>query len=325
MDVTIVIPTKNAGKMLNRTLKMVFSQKTKYTYEVICVDSGSKDNTLEIIKKYPCRLYQIKPTEFGHGKTRNFGASKGTGEFIIMITQDAAPATRDWLENFINAMKMDDKIAGGVGIHYPYENCNALDKNDLVNHFRNFGEKNTIYSLDETNMEKYKTDDGYRLYLVFFSDNNACLRRSVWEKYPYPDVNFAEDQIWMQNAMEHGYKKVYCPEAPVYHSHNFSIPEYYKRSFDEFKGLYDVLGYKIADSWWCLPRMWGAHVKRDIQNIRTMQMNRKEKVYWLIYSIMRSYCRYYAGYKGSMYHTYSERKKKRLDRKISQQYAQRKA
>ena len=68
MDVSIVIPTKNAGPLFEKVLDMIFSQKTIYEYEVICVDSGSKDQTLEVIKKYPCKLYQIPASEFGHGK-----------------------------------------------------------------------------------------------------------------------------------------------------------------------------------------------------------------------------------------------------------------
>ena len=52
MDVTIVIPTKNAGKLFEKVLKKVFSQETTYEYEVVCVDSGSSDNTVEIIKKF---------------------------------------------------------------------------------------------------------------------------------------------------------------------------------------------------------------------------------------------------------------------------------
>ena len=87
MDVSIVIPTKNAGDLLDKVLNAVFTQKTDYTYEVICIDSGSSDNTLDVIGRYPVKLYQIAPSEFGHGKTRNFGASKGTGKFIVFITQ----------------------------------------------------------------------------------------------------------------------------------------------------------------------------------------------------------------------------------------------
>lgn len=322
MDATIVIPTKNAGKLLDRVLKMVFRQKTQYSYEVICVDSGSKDETISIIKKYPCQLYQIPASEFGHGKTRNYGGQKGTGEYVIFITQDAVPASVTWLENFLDAMKLDPEIAGGFGIHYPYENCNLLDVGGLKQHFLNFGTENTIFSMND-DLERYKNDPGYMQYIVYFSDNNACVRRDIWEKYPYPDVEFAEDQIWMRKMIEMGYKKVYCPYAPVYHSHNFSLATYYQRYFDEYKGLYNVHKYVISDSWWKLPVVWAKDVRRDLAYIRSCAIPRKEKLYWLIYSVIRDYCKAYGGYKGGHYAQYSPAKQKRLDRKISQQYRQR--
>ena len=56
MDVSIVIPTKNAGPLFEKVLDMIFSQKTIYEYEVICVDSGSKDQTLEVIKKISVQI-----------------------------------------------------------------------------------------------------------------------------------------------------------------------------------------------------------------------------------------------------------------------------
>ena len=161
MDVTIVIPTKNAGDLLDKVLKAVFDQKTDYSYEVICVDSGSSDNTLDIIGKYPAILYQIPASEFGHGKTRNFGASKGTGEYSVFITQDALPATDTWLQNFIDAMKSDPEIVGGFGIHYPYPDCNIIDKRDLKAHFEGFGSDNTIYQL--TDKERYESKDMHKL------------------------------------------------------------------------------------------------------------------------------------------------------------------
>lgn len=323
MDATIVIPTKNGGEILKRTLKMIFSQKTDYSYEVICVDSGSKDDTIDSIKKYPCILVQIRPQDFGHGRTRNLGASKGTGEFIVFVTQDAAPANESWLQNLIDAMKIDDSIAGGFGIHYPYEDCNALDRVDLVRHFLNFGDKNKIFYIDD--FEKYNTDNGYMQYLAFFSDNNSCIRRTIWEKYPYPDVDFAEDQVWMRQMLEKGYKKVYCPNAAVYHSHNFKLRTYYQRFFDEYRGLYNVYQYTISDNWWKLPILWAKHVRRDWTNIRSQEMSKKEKIYWLFYSIVRNYARYYGGYKGGMWHSYSESKKDKLNKRYSQQYRQRKA
>ena len=116
---------------------------------------------------------------------------------------------------------------GGFGIHYPYPDCNLLDKRDLDGHFKGFGETNTIFHLDDP--ERYEREEGYRHYLAFFSDNNSCIRRDIFEKYPYEDVNFAEDQIWARKMIELGFKKVYCPYAPVYHSHNFKLRTYFKR------------------------------------------------------------------------------------------------
>ena len=97
-------------------------------------------------------------------------------------------------------MKTDEQIAGGFGIHYPYPDCNLIDKIMLKNHFRNFGEERTIFYIEDP--KRYETDDGYRGFLSFFSDNNSCLRRKVWEQIPYDDVNFAEDQIWAKKVLE---------------------------------------------------------------------------------------------------------------------------
>ena len=74
--------------------------------------------------------------------------------------------------------------------------------------FKGFGETNTIFHLDDP--ERYEREEGYRHYLAFFSDNNSCIRRDIFEKYPYEDVNFAEDQIWARKMIELGFKKVYC-------------------------------------------------------------------------------------------------------------------
>ncbi|MCI8824639.1 MAG: glycosyltransferase family 2 protein [Lachnospiraceae bacterium] len=323
MDASIVIPTKNAGKLLERTLEAVFHQKTKYSYEVICVDSGSKDETLDILKKFNCMLFQILPEEFGHGKTRNYGASKGTGEYIIFITQDAVPASDTWLENFINAMKIEPDIVGGFGIHYPYEDCNLLDKRDLTIHFQGFGSDNTIYYLEDK--ERYDREEGYRHLLAYFSDNNSCLKRSVWEKYPYDDVDFAEDQIWARKMIEMGYKKVYCPFAPVYHSHNYKLFSYAGRYFDEYRSLYKLHKFLIVKKWYLIIPYLYKHIFSDVKYIKSLKnMKITTKLKWINYSFWRNHARYYFGYYGGRYVNYPKFIQKFFDNVVSQQRKQRK-
>lgn len=325
MDVSIVIPTKNAGQFFDKVLESVFGQETEYQFEVICVDSGSSDETVSIIQKYPCKLYEIPAEEFGHGKTRNFGASKGTGEYIVFITQDALPASPRWLQNFIGAMKSDPEIVGGFGIHYPYPDCNIIDKRDLYQHFKNFGEENTIFQLTDENRQKYEMEEWYRHFMVFFSDNNSCIKREIFEKYPYEDVDFAEDQIWARQMIEMGFKKLYCPFAPVYHSHNYKLSTYFQRYFDEYKGLYNLHKFLISTGWHKVPLQIVKHVWGDVQYIRVQDMSKKEKIYWIRYCMSRNFSRYVGGYLGGKYASYSPRTQRWLDKHISQQYKQRKA
>lgn len=320
MNVTIVIPTKNGGELLDQVLAKVFAQKTQYKYEVICVDSGSTDATVDNIKKYPCQIYEILPQEFGHGKTRNYGASKGSGEYIVFLTQDALPVDENWLENLINAMKMDEEVVGGFGRHLPYPGCNVLDDRDINLHFKGFGENNTVSWIEDK--KRYEEDEAYRHFLAFFSDNNSCIKRSVWEKYPYPDVNFSEDQIWMKKMIEMGYKRVYAPGAVVYHSHNYPLKTYFKRYYDEYKGVYQIHQYRMFKS---VPRMvYGILriTKGDMAYIWGKSSKVERKLYWTYYAAVRNSFRCIAGYIAGCYEGYSDKTKAFFDRHISQQHDQ---
>ena len=80
---TVFIPTYNGSEYLVQLLDAVLSQKN-VSFEVLIIDSGSKDDTLSIIKKYSAvKLHQIPNSEFGHGKTRNLAAKMSRGELII--------------------------------------------------------------------------------------------------------------------------------------------------------------------------------------------------------------------------------------------------
>lgn len=320
MDVSVVIPTKNGGERLDEVLTAVFGQKTKYEYEVICVDSGSTDQTLEILHKYPCRVYEIPPEEFGHGRTRNYGAGMGTGTYIMFLTQDAVPANDHWMDAMIDAMQMEYGIAGGFGIHYPYPDCNVLDQRDLKRHFQNFGEENRVFFIDDE--ERYYRDQGYQQYLAFFSDNNSCLKRSIWEKIPYQDVDFAEDQIWARQILEAGYKKVYCPHAAVYHSHNYPLKTYFRRYFDEFKGIYRVYRWKMFPAGKGILRQILAMDRQDIRYILSRENNIPHKLRWLHYALVRNRYRCFGAYLGGAYAELPQMVRDYLDTHISQQYQQ---
>ena len=323
MDASIVIPVKNGGEKLEDVLRMVKDQKTSYEYEVICIDSGSSDDIVNVAKKYGAKVFEILPEEFGHGKTRNYGASLGTGEFIVFLTQDAMPATEYWLQSFIDAMKEDDQIAGGFGKHLPYPGCNPPDRQMLQNHFGRYGEENFVHQLTEDKKEAYFNDGDYRQYISFFSDNCSCLRRSVWEKLPYDDTDFSEDQMWARKILEAGYKKVYVPNAAVYHSHNYPLFTYGKRYFDEFKAVYRVQQVEFCPNLRTYIRRVLGDTRYQCSFIRHCGDYRgMTKIKWYFYSLFRNMIRYKAANQAVKYFSLSEEGKKKMDEKYSQQLQQ---
>lgn len=247
MKVSVIIPTKNAGALFKKVLNVVLTQKVPWDYEVLVIDSGSSDGTVEYVQsKNEVRLHQIPAKEFGHGKTRNLGISLTHGEFVAMLTHDALPANETWLVELVNAVEQSGDVAGSFGRHIAYEHDGPFLKRDLQAHFDGFLSKGALMRLADP--ERYRIDERYRQLLHFFSDNNACIRRSVWKKIPYPDVDFAEDQLWAKQIIEAGYAKGYADRAVVYHSHSFGFGAQCRRSFDEAWALHQHFGYCLCPS-----------------------------------------------------------------------------
>lgn len=89
--VSVIIPTRNSGELLENCLKSV-RQQTHKNIEIIVVDGRSTDNTIDIARKYGCKVYffvpKVKKGLFDATEKRNFGAKKATGEFIYFLDAD---------------------------------------------------------------------------------------------------------------------------------------------------------------------------------------------------------------------------------------------
>ena len=268
---SVLIPVKNGGPLLKEVLDTVLAQQTTWAFEVLVVDSGSSDSSVETVRNCGVRCETISPELFGHGRTRNLLASMAAGQFLVFITQDAKPASNDWLRSLVDGCDLAPDVAGSFGPHMAYPQARPVTRRELAQHFAGFGSELSIVRMEDR--QRFDADPGYRQWLHFFSSNNACIRRSVWEKIPLPDVAFAEDQTWALRAVEAGYAKAYVPAAAVYHSHDFGVWETLQRNFDEARCFARYFGYRLQSS---LPRAMKSAIhltRRDATWLRELGLS----------------------------------------------------
>src|SRR4029077_13851805 len=97
MKATIAILTYNAGEPIKELLDSCLGQGVDFPFEVLVIDSGSTDGTVEAVRsRNTVRLHQIPNSSFGHGRTRNLAVEQAKGDFVVFVTQDATAAAEHW-------------------------------------------------------------------------------------------------------------------------------------------------------------------------------------------------------------------------------------
>lgn len=245
---SVCIPTLNGGDLLLKVVGRILEQTVPWDFELLIMDSSSDDGSIERLPKHPSlRVERIERRSFQHGRTRNALAERARGEYLAFLTQDALPVDRTWLYNFVTVLAHFPDGAGAFGRHYAWPEASPFTKRDLKNAFESFGEDPLRLARD-TKVERYESGDiGWRQRLHFFSDNNALLRRGVWKKIPYPEVDFGEDQVWADRIIAAGYAKIYVPSAGVFHSHDYTPNETRKRMQVEADFFRAEFGYVLYD------------------------------------------------------------------------------
>ena len=243
---SVFIPTYNGGAVFKSVIDMVRRQRSPWGFEIIVIDSSSTDGTDDFCRDATNVVFkQIAQSEFSHGGTRNRGVELAQGEFIAFLTQDALPIDEFWLYNLVSLLEAHPNAAGAFGCHVAWPHASPFIKRDLTEHFKGFAAAPVAVS-KETDPGRWASGDaGWRQFLHFYSDNNSCLRRSVWQKIPLPNVSYGEDQLWADQIIEAGYQKVYAHAAPVYHSHDYDYDATIKRAEEEAMFFKLNFGYDL--------------------------------------------------------------------------------
>jgi glycosyltransferase involved in cell wall biosynthesis len=241
-DVTVAIPVYNGGRYLDEVLAAVRAQRIDRQLELLIVDSGSSDGSLEIAERHGARIYRIEKSEFSHGGTRNRMMELAEGEHVAFLSQDATPAHDGWLAAMLNGFDQAADVALVFGPHLPRPGASHMIEAEMERHFATWGDgrRVDIQRLERTPaaLAAYRQFPGK---LTFFSDVNGCVARWAWQRVPYRRVPYAEDQLLGREMIEAGFAKVFHPDARVRHSHDYPPAQFLRRYFDEFRSLREVL------------------------------------------------------------------------------------
>jgi len=221
--ISIIIPTYNAEKYIEKLLKSIKNQKLTNIVEIIVIDSSSKDKTLEIVDQLKAKTLTIRKEEFDHGETRTLAGKLAKGDILVYLTQDITLYDEKSIYNLIKLFFKDKKIGAVYGRQIPYQNTNIFGKHLR---FFNYPEKGYI--------REYKDKKQYGIKTAFLSNSFAAYKKSVLEEIGWFKENLilGEDVYAAAKILKAGYKIAYVPEAKVYHSHSYTIWQDFKRYFD---------------------------------------------------------------------------------------------
>lgn len=255
--ISIVIPVKNGDCWLNDTIPAILNQQVNGSFEIIVIDSGSTDHTINILQKYPVTLLHIQAEDFNHGTTRNFGVQKAKGKFVVMTVQDAQPVSQFWLQELLDGF-IDDTVAGVCGQQVvPHH----VEKNP-IDWFRPIGLPGKLKYYFSTKSEFESLSPEEKKSICRWDNVTAMYRKDILEKIPFQAASFGEDALWARDTLKAGYSIVYNTAARVNHYH-FETRDYaFKRTFTVYYNMYKFFEVK--------PRVSGKEWKNILSNIKTL-------------------------------------------------------
>lgn len=248
-DVTVAIPVRDGGALLQRTL-MALSEQT-VAHELLVCDSGSNDGSPRLARAHGARVLEIAPERFTHGGTRNLLINEAAGAHVAFLTQDAEPADDRWLERLLGGFELAPDVGIVYGPYLPRPGASPAVRLELERWFASLAPDGAprVDRLDEDERPSGQDKPGLAPVALiglrgFFTDANACVSRAAWRRAPFREVPYAEDRVLAIDMLRAGLAKAYVPDAAVLHSHAYTPAQQLRRCFDEWRGLLEVYGWR---------------------------------------------------------------------------------
>jgi rhamnosyltransferase len=246
MQCSLVIRAYNEEQHLPRLLEGI-RQQTITDVQIILVDSGSTDATVEIAQKYGAELVSITPQEFTFGRALNRGIAAARADYVVIVSAHCYPVYPDWLEQLLK----------------PFQ-----DENVALSYGKQRGGETNQYS-EHQFFRKYFPDISQPNQGQPYSHNaNAAIRRTLWQQQPYNEnLTGLEDLSWSSWVMSQGHTIAYTAEAEVIHVHDERPAQVYRRYQREAVAMKQILP-ESRFSLWNFLRLWSSSTLADMLQAR---------------------------------------------------------
>lgn len=221
MKCGLIIPTLNAGANFEKLLQQINSQTLQT--EKLIVDSESTDGTPALAKKFGFEVLTIQRKIFNHGATRQLALEKLLPlDVIIFLTQDIFLKDKTTLAELVKIFETDSTVGLSYGRQLPHENATLEAK--ILREF-NYPPKSQLRTLESKNF--------FGMKAAMASNSFAAYKVEILQKVGgFPNVILCEDMYIAAKMLLSGYKTFYNALAQVYHSHNYTAAQEFKRYFD---------------------------------------------------------------------------------------------
>jgi len=238
--IPIVIPTRNAGPVMNEVLEAIAAQEGPFQPEVLAIDSGSSDGTLDRLKGSGAQVLSVSPGTFNHGETRNIALKHARGEYAVLLVQDAVPASNRWLSALVEPLLKDSSLAGTFARQVPDPRASRVTAHYLSHWIAAQEVARVVGPLTPEIFARLSPSE--RHAACAFDNVCSCIRLSVWNKHPFAATPIAEDLQWARDVLCDGYRLAYVPDAAVRHSHERSITYELQRTYLVHQRLEVIFG-----------------------------------------------------------------------------------
>jgi rhamnosyltransferase len=225
MKISIIIRTLNEEKYLEDLLISIKNQNLGSNefdseVEIVLIDSGSTDKTINIAKKFNCLIHYIERQQFSFGRSLNIGCKISTGDIFVFVSGHCVPIGDNWLRNLCLPL-VDRKIQYAYG--------------------KQIGGRDTRFSESRIFQKYFKNQSEIPQKGFFCNNANSAILASTWARYPFnEDLTGLEDMEMAKRISSENGLIGYVADAIVAHHHHENWSQIRKRFERESLALQSI-------------------------------------------------------------------------------------